>query len=374
MKLTVAEKFGTSEIQPQETINFVKAWFHPDDTVLITLIPTNPSKKGAISLTLPATELAQATGAQIEGLAKFEGNTYGIYFGINPLKEDNRVSRSQRGGKADVKAVYGVWADLDVKPGAFQSRDDIYRYLDCLVLEPSLVVENGGSGGVHAYWKMDKPESPTTDLPAQWWAYLVEKAQGRDIDRLADSSRLMRLPGAVYYPKEVGGQSGTVKVVRNTGNVYTRAQIEELAARPYEEFQTRRARTRANAQRTQSELPQKMYERLQSEDGNAWSVKIAKLMLEEKIKAMTWDEILIPAGWTLVGEGDYGKRHWARPGSTSQSGNTDWQGSEVLSLHSWSTETGLADLKEAGVPLTKETVLLRLHFDDNVEAMVNALR
>lgn len=373
MKRTFKDHFGTSQIEPEQTINFVKSWFHPDDEVLIVLIPTSSDKRGIISLTLTARQLAEANVPAIESLAHYDSGLYNIYFGVSPLIENHKVTAKSRGGKADVKAVYGVWADLDVKPGAFGSRDEIYHYLDSLNLQPSLVVENGGTGGVHAYWKLDKPEPATTNLPSHWWAYLVEKAYGRDIDHLADSSRVMRLPGAVYYPKNASGLSGTVKVVANTGAIYSRSQIEELSAGAYQRVQARKAEIRARNNERMNVLPEAAMGVLKQSGNQTWTTRIARLALEDKINAMDWADILEPAGWTYLREEDQGKRQWARPGSTSKSGNTDWQGSGVLSLHSWSEDTGLADLKLAGIPLTKEIVLLRLRYNDDVTAMVTDL-
>ena len=48
----------------------------------------------------------------------------------------------------------------------------------------------------------------------------------------------------------------------------------------------------------------------------------------------------------------------------------DWEGSEgnVMSLMSTSRETGLLDLLEAQIPLTKWRVLVRLSFNDDYDA------
>lgn len=370
MKMAFKDYFGTSQIEPEQTINFVKTWFHPDDEVLIVLMPTTTSKRGTISLSLPARDLAQASIPAIESLSRYEGNLYGLYFGVNPLKANHTVTRDSRGGKKDVREVYGVYADLDVKPGAFESREAIYQYLGSLGITPTAVVENGGSGGVHAYWKLDKPEDAASDIGVMWWAYLDEMAQGRDIDRLTDASRLMRLPGAVYYPKDAVGLSGTVRVVQNSGLVYNREAIENLAQPAYERYNERKAQTKARVNENRSALPQHMLEALKAGGNNTWTVNIAKIVLSQKIEAMDWDDILIPAGWTHIGDGEEGTRKWARPGVTRKSAHTDWNGSNVMSLHSWSEETRLADLKEAGIPLTKEVVLLRLQYNDDVAAMV----
>lgn len=366
------DKLGYSTVEPTQTEAFVKAWFHPDDIVLIVLIPRDSAGRGTISLTLTARELAEATVENIESLSGFEGRQYQLYFGINPLRPDNQVSRNRRGGKRDVREVYGVWADLDVKPGAFASRDEIHEFLDTLPLEPSIVVENGLEGGIHAYWKMDKPEYPETDLPERWWTYLKKRAGGRDIDRLADSSRIMRLPGALHYPKSLG-RTGAVRIIKNTQAVYTRPQIETLTRASYQDYLEYKATVRRSHASRESEVSRHMLEKLRADGDLSWTQRLARVALDERIDQMDWADILEPHGWTHIADGDQGQRTWARPGQTKKSAYTDWNGSGLMSLHSWSEETGLADLKEADVPLTKATVLLRLTYKDDVVRMINEL-
>lgn len=366
---------GTTDTDIEDTIQFIKTWFHPEDQVLVSAIAAHGGTPRTMSMAVSAREIVQTWNSHtLKELGQYNGNLYGLYFGVSPLKDDHQVDVFSRGGMKDVKAVYGLWADLDVKPGSFESRESIYQYLSALALEPTLVLENGISGGVHAYWKLDKPEPAKTDILDMWWTYLESKTQGRAIDRLTDASRLMRLPGAVHYPKEFS-PSGPVKLVKSTGAVYTRAQIEALTEETYKVYLERKAQTRAKAEHMQSDMPQKMLAALEAKDDTyPWNLRLAQAVIENKINDMSWADILEPVGWTLIGEGDYGEKRWARPGVTRKSAHTDWQGSEVMSLHSWSEDTGLADLKEAGIPLTKSTVLLRLHYGDNVEAMINSLR
>jgi hypothetical protein len=51
----------------------------------------------------------------------------------------------------------------------------------------------------------------------------------------------------------------------------------------------------------------------------------------------------------------------------------DYEDSPVMSLLSMSEETGLADLKDAGINLTKYRVMLRLQYQDDEKKMVEHL-
>ena len=373
MKMAFKDYFGTSQIDPEQTEAFIKAWFHPEDDVLITLLPAIEGSGNAMSITLKARDLAQATVENIESLGKYKNNLYGIYFGVSPLREDHQVKLYSRGGKKDVREIYGAWVDLDVKPGAFESREAIYTFLDTLALEPSIVVNNGGTGGIHAYWRLNWGESAPEDLPLQWWSYLNHMAGGREIDRLNDSSRLMRLPGAVYYPKP-GGLSGTVQVARLSGKTYKVGEIEAVSHVHYQDYLAKRSQIRQRSERTQSDLSVQMLSFLRESGDLTCNQRLARAILEQKIEEMSWDDILIPAGWTFLNETHDGERHWARPGTNRKSAHTDWNGSNVMSLHSWSEETRLADLREAGIALTKPVVLLRLRYNDDVAAMIDDLK
>ena len=86
---------------------------------------------------------------------------------------------------------------------------------------------------------------------------------------------------------------------------------------------------------------------------------------------ITWDEILEGYGWEFYRMGSEGRREWARPGKFAKAGVTDWEESpDMLSLFSWSEETGLADLYEADAALTKWRVFLRLVHDDDLESAI----
>jgi hypothetical protein len=88
----------------------------------------------------------------------------------------------------------------------------------------------------------------------------------------------------------------------------------------------------------------------------------------------TWDSILIRHRWTYVGSDHEGRRHWARPGQRGKSAHTDYPPSpHVMKLFSNSPETGLAELADAGVALTKFRVCAQLDYGGDTEALTRAI-
>ena len=90
----------------------------------------------------------------------------------------------------------------------------------------------------------------------------------------------------------------------------------------------------------------------------------------------SWDDILIPLGWTKLDQDSEGRDIWARPGLSAfelhKSAATDYDGSHVMSLFSDSDETGLAHLLGTGVTLTKYRVFVETVWDGDEAAFVRA--
>jgi hypothetical protein len=241
------------------------------------------------------------------------------------------------------------------------------------------MVVRTGSGGVHGYWKLKWEEiPPTKQLIERWWAYLDEAAgPDRKIDKLIDTSRMLRLPGTVYFPKAgSGGRIASVTLLETNTNIYTVEQILEASEAAYAVKVANRRKLQQKElvdQSTGDELAAK----LMRSNGNKWNTWRALSQLEDYVNEhVSWDEILPQFGWTMLNEKDY-ERVWARPGRQDRSATTDYNDgnsiSAVMSLFSESEETGLADLRDAGIALTKFRVMKRLMYKDDLETMLNAL-
>jgi hypothetical protein len=292
--------------------------------------------------------------------------------GVCPVKQP--AAPTQRGTEDNVAYVPGVWADIDVKPGGFASTEDIIEFLNGLELAPSMIC-GSGSGGVHAYWRLDWGTQGDKQLVEQWWSYLAEEAAPRSIDKLIDVTRILRVPGSINFPKQTGKADADtrlrpVKLFSTTGLTYSAERIREVSNDAFERRrEARKSIIMADKQR-RFETDALMREVLSSGLHNRWRMFRAIAYMEDYYNdEYTWDDILSPHGWTYLRQLRDGSNEWARPGRAERSAVCDFEGSPVMSLLSSSEETGLSDLKDAGVPLTKFRVLLRLNYDDDHKAL-----
>jgi hypothetical protein len=114
------------------------------------------------------------------------------------------VRAEARGEKPAVRGTRFLWVDVD-EPERLQSVWAFLAERPC-----HLLIESGGSGGVHAYWKLAEPLPATRVIEAT--GELVERAHLRLIHRLgvgldgqpnvgdpacAERSRVMRLAGSI---------------------------------------------------------------------------------------------------------------------------------------------------------------------------------
>jgi len=136
-----------------------------------------------------------------------------VYFGCGLRRAG--LKPSERGGAADVVALPGLWADLDVAgPGhvakagkrQFQTMADAAAFLNGLQHRPSVVVSSGG--GLHAYWLFTEFLTITTDaeradataLSKGWQQTLARIAKAKyevDLDATWDLARVLRIPGTL---------------------------------------------------------------------------------------------------------------------------------------------------------------------------------
>lgn len=110
-----------------------------------------------------------------------------------------------RGTIADVRAIVGMWADVDVgKVGYARNLNEALKIIDAIPLRPSLVTCSGV--GAHAYWLFKEPLSLETDheradaldLLAHWKATVtaIASENGGKVDAgTFDAARVMRVSG-----------------------------------------------------------------------------------------------------------------------------------------------------------------------------------
>jgi len=87
--------------------------------------------------------------------------------------------------------------------------------------EPTVMVATGGKS-VHAYWRLSEPMDPKP------WRVLTRRLieHCASDPQCCNPSRVMRLPGSVYFDKKTGEPTGRCRIIASTGNSYDVAAIE----------------------------------------------------------------------------------------------------------------------------------------------------
>lgn len=351
---------GSIDPDSQSLRKFIDAWFLPEDLIILDKTPQDGPKS---FITIPAMELHTNAETALE-LKSHGGVKNSLYFCLNPAKQEIADWSTTR-KEAGISELRGFFADLDVKEGGFTSQEEILFYLKTLAIQPTNIVESG-SGGIHATWRASGTVSQE-DYRA-WWCYLQSKApHGVQIDRLINMDRIFRLPGSVRWPK-AGEKHTVLQLIGGTGEATDVEKFRELSQDPYKSKVKQERKTYTE------------YTVFLDRKFNKFNTKAAqglvKDICEKRIDELDWADILTPAGWTSNRTNHDGTRQWIRPGSNQKSAVTDWvkpetgQPSNVMSLLSSSPDSKLLDLKEAGVALTKMVVLLRLKYQDNLDALL----
>lgn len=370
---TLAQAFGDREVFVEPSIALVRHWFAPGDIIEIV------GKEPPLTQSGPRPRIDSvriSADKYISNLSSESGHTIlqqlcadkDLYFAVSPALKGTSGARIN---KAQVVCVHGVTLDLDVKDGAFSSEKQAVDFLNGLAIKPTAVVGTG-SGGVHAYWKFSRPLTVSDGEAAirSWWAYANEQATlkcGATIDRLVDCARMLRVPGSLRYPKQEGELVSQVTLISVTDTTIDPDRLLEVSrdasARRDEYVNSIKAKNREITSFTPTTVTA-------VNPDNIWAVAIQYENMEGWVNSISWDNILSPCGWTYLRLSADGSEQWARPGSTDKSAVVGWPESpNVMALHSTSADTGLSDLQEARVPLSKWRVILRLFFADDTTAM-----
>lgn len=377
---------GRADIDVGHLQTFIRSWYKPGDLVSLVAIAADGPRR-VFAQTATVEELMECTAEDIAGLCSIEGgkHKFNMYLTVFPITTNNNVSLKSPGTKEDIREVYGAFIDLDVnkgdvKEGVFESKDAIYAFLKGMEYPPTIIVDNGESGGVHAYWRVDWDDTEQEQILLRWWAYMCTLTDVK-IDKLIDSTRKSRMPSGIYWPKVETDKLDIVRVVSADGPTYSSRKLREISNDAYEAHKAKITKTindRLQSRNNVGLLAQKLFQEYK-DDGFNWSKKYALAFMEERVNEVyDWSDILPKHGWTMIKEQSDGSKVYARPGQSAKSATVDYTHddgtvSPVMSLFSESDSTGLSDLKEARIPLTKYQVMLRLDYDDDETKMVTDL-
>lgn len=409
---------GSISVDPAHLQKFIDVWFVEGDEVLLRGIPLTGNRY-VMNLAEDISVIRCQTKETLERELCRNSTTHDIislYIQMNPVKNKDDISLYVGSKVHDIRNIYGCFVDLDVKDGGFDSKEEIKLFLDSLEHPPTIVVDNGVSGGMHAYWRfVENDIDPNRSaILNKWWAYMCEKAtefKGSrvKIDKLTDVTRISRMPSSIYWPVRDGQKYGTVTVDNCSGIKYEYDVLDNISNDSYVRHTERLRAIREKANENRIGDINQWWESLKELGDDTVSVEniqyqvknhhdrfgnrlpvdelrelsetnltlVSKLIENYVNEYIDWSEILEPHGWTLLKEKS-NSRVWARPGRNERSAETDYSDSgfktsSAMSLLSSSEDTGLSDLKDAGVVLTKSRVMLRLDFNDDFKMYLSYL-
>lgn len=172
---------------------------------------------------LPDWRLQESQGLRkvVEGqfteqqIADFNAEGYNVYWRPNYPRE--YVSGTTVNG-SHIDTWEWVFVDMDLKDGAFKTKDDFIATLADFPLEPTMIVDSGN--GVHVYWRV-------IDLDVE--SYLrIQRRLCRALNTdpaVAMIPQLMRLPDT--YNTKVKGKPKHCEKVFETDNTYTCEQLSK---------------------------------------------------------------------------------------------------------------------------------------------------
>lgn len=173
----------------------------------------------------------RATVADAQEYVSNVGDSPGTYyFGVNTLDHEKVkcLKSTQRGGKQHIEKVDVLFADLDSKPveknglgSAEKCREFLKVLTDWLGQEPTAVVATG-TGGLHPYWKLDRPVNPHT--LTRWKEQVQNLASefGGCADGVFDPARVLRVPGLMRAEGQRVELVSTSDSVLDTGKLLER--------------------------------------------------------------------------------------------------------------------------------------------------------
>ena len=123
----------------------------------------------------------------------------------------------------DITGVPALFVEWDDKPMEWQ----LTAWETLKLPEPTVMVSTGGKS-VHCYWRLLEPMAPEP------WRVMQERLidyAGGDT-KCKNPSRLMRLPGSVYFSKETGEPTGQCRIIAAAGHQYAPFDIDAALPAP----------------------------------------------------------------------------------------------------------------------------------------------
>ena len=238
------EKTATDEIinfteRQEKAVQFLQQYFDECHGYSYLWLKNKQTNK---SLTLSFNvESEKEISAQVKRALELNANDfYDVYFGVNVGKSP--CNENVRHKKDDIAEQVAVVTDIDIRNTAHHKGDalkypaDIETALKFLPVKPTFLISSGG--GIHAYYKFEKPLSLNNtderELAAnrgKSFLDVIRRNAGvyeKSIDGVHDLPRVLRLPYSFNCKDKDNRKHCTV--IEQSEIFFTPAQIDEIIA------------------------------------------------------------------------------------------------------------------------------------------------
>lgn len=291
---------------------FLAEWFSKCPTTdWITLNTKNHTQRGLI------TRWYQNTPNGHSEATRWAQTQQDVWVGVSTRNE--RLGSSKRGGLSNCAHIPGVWADIDIAdPEAHQNTDnlpiDMAAALDLLArypLKPTFLIDSGH--GLHAYWKLDTPETRDTLLAGfgEFWRE-TSRLTGLKVDAVQDAPRILRLPGTLNHKTAA---KRPCRIIEATGQEWTHRQIADAIG----------------DLATGTPKPQPVLDTHQPTNIN--SLRLDPRPGDQYNAEATIPELLAQSGWSHSHLDASGNSHWVRPGKNVKDGTSAVHYRDIDRLH-----------------------------------------
>lgn len=294
----------------------------------------------------------------------------GIYLRCTTIRNDWQPDPTNPGARGEASAsatMPGLWSDIDLAgpghkhkvnmPGVegYEAGKKIRQPLppdtqtalavlaDAGIPKPTTVIHSGG--GLYAWWLLNQPlnlvddemELPYATGTSEAWQKMLEDAYtvaGYHYGNVGDLSRVLRIPGTVNR-KILEDPRPCVGMPEHRGGPrYEVSELDDTLANVGRGLGERAAEIRAQLDQA-SKPSQPKLPKPAASSGGQWSSGATPAMIstagdspfDDFENRTTWDDILIPHGWTIHHHGHGGKVYWTRPRKNRRDG--------------WSASTGM---------------------------------
>ena len=158
-----------------------------------------------------------------------------LYTGVGfPAPGTTKLVSNQRCITADIGALTGMWADIDVahpihkRANLTPTLEQALGTLEQFPFEPTITIDSGH--GLQAWWLFEKPwifkseeDNLTAQKLAQWWNKEIQALydkQGWTVDSVYDLARVLRIPDT--FNNKIPEERVPVKTIRKDGPRYQR--------------------------------------------------------------------------------------------------------------------------------------------------------